>query len=417
MMGQIAIEKIKRIYQKTSAGMGGCVAIKLPNLRIRRAFLFQGFLFHSLLLGLLLLPGGLSANDSALEHLSDEALLERAIRVYRLENDCMEATRLYFELLGREPTPHLQVAALFNMGVCYERRGLWQEALDNYQVILREFPQVPEAADARFREGVVLEQLGRYRDAEKAFATISPTHPGVSTVDLRAIQVQRAWQEVMLGHDRTALRLLEPVLDAWAQMPEEERKPERFFYGKARVALGILLLGYASARPVGPKGPLEFLGISLARLQGAEHEDTWLRRRLSEREERILAARVHLEAASDTRDPIWISACHYLEGQAAEAYVDALGRSPIPSYLKGEARDTYQEALQQQLRRTKITASELYLRGHELAVGNVDSSEWARQLKRKAEVIEQKGVDALGHPDVSPVWKGNVGGNRAELTF
>lgn len=377
-------------------------------------------------LWLLLVLGGAAPlqaqGDAAFEGMSDVEVLERAIRVYRAEADCDYAIRAYHVLLSRDTTDHIRLASLYNQGMCFERRLFWEEALANYRALVRDFPEHSSALDARFRQGVVLEQLGRYPESERAFRSI-PSHPALTASDVRAIDVQLAWQQLMQGKRRSALRRLTSVADEWDKLSMEERRPERFFIGKAHLALGILLSQYAAEMVFVPRGPLEHLSHAVAILTGQENR--WLVSRRKERELRLIAARVHYDAAMQQGIPLWVSAAHYQLGSDAERLYRVLNDAPPPTYLNPAQKLDYQAKMKERTRDYLLTASQLYLRGHELAVQTQDGSAWALLLARRVDRVDQEGVDALGEALPIDIWngeswkrnpmRGDLGGNRAEL--
>lgn len=380
--------------------------------------------------------------------MSDQELLERAIRIYRQEGDCEWAIRAYHELLSRQTSEHVQVAALYNQAICFERRLFWQEALANYREIQQRYPRAQAALDAQFREGVMLELLGRFSDAEKRFGAMPTSHPQLTDADERAIQVQVGWQQLMQGKDKKAVRTLQKVLDAWEALPPEELKPERFYQGKLHLALGMVLSRYAERATLAPEGAFgpeagAWWSLRLARL--TRHEDQWLKAQRTEREKRLTAAQHHYALARETGIPLWMSAVVYCMGLDAESFYHALNDAEPPAYLTPSQRTLYSTRLREVTRDYLVTAAQLYLAGQEQAVAQQDSSAWAHLLERKASQIEALGVDSLGRLNEGPgpmgagtgksgrgpssgrkgpnaghrfwsePWKGDLGGEKAEL--
>ena len=386
----------------------------------RRVLLHPVLLLVALLLGAGIVPGGRGGAGLGIvqaaaifDGMSDQELLERAIRIYRQEGDCEWAIRAYHELLSRDTSDHIQVAALYNQAVCFERRLFWDEALANYQELQRRFPNDPAALDACFREGVMLELQGKFARAEQRFRAISPGSPTLTDADRRAIQVQIGWQQLMQSHRRQAASTLAAVDRAWQKLPVEELTPEKFYLGKAHLALSMLLSQYASEVALAPAPGLDRLSLRLARLLG--REDRWLVSRRTRREDRLTAAQRHYTLALQQGIPIWISAVHFRLGSDAEAYYQALNAAEPPAQLTRSQQSYYRTQLKAQTREYQVTAAQLYLRGHEQAVAQQDGSAWAHLLELKVKQIEAQGVDSLGGAPPLEVWKGGLGGEKGEL--
>ncbi|MFM7200112.1 MAG: tetratricopeptide repeat protein [Myxococcota bacterium] len=375
----------------------------------------------------LLLCWGLSWNPSAsastqqetqeFQHLSDTALLERAIQLYRQSGDCDEPIRLYHVLLSRQPSEALQLAALFNQGKCFEQRRFWAEALANYQQLIEQFPQAPARVDALFRQGVVLEQLGQHAQATTRFQQVRRLGSTLTDADQRALTVQLAWQDLMRGHPRRALRHVQPVRAAWTQLSEEERRPERFYQAKAEILYGLVLSRYASEAGLVPEKPREHLGLWWARRRG--QEQVWLKRHFSRWETRMQAARAHNEAAIKLGVNPWVAAGYYGLGTDGLRFLRAIRQAPIPEALSDDDSVQYREAVHHRTHAYLQDAAQLLVQGHEQAIGRSDRSAWAQLLAELARLIDEEGLEGLQTLDPGWPWLQQqlqgAGGSDAEL--
>lgn len=81
----------------------------------------------------------------------------------------LEAARSYQEAVTRQLTPAIKAAARYNLAVCLEDLQRPQEALEQYEAFLREFPEDALAADAAVRAGDLYFTQKRYDQARVRF--------------------------------------------------------------------------------------------------------------------------------------------------------------------------------------------------------------------------------------------------------
>lgn len=164
------------------------------------------------------------------------ALFERGGKAFR-DKQFDAAAALFKEAYDASPDP----AFLYNIGLCYERRGRWRLAVDYYERFLAEAPDAPAVPDVRRRR----DQAIKMREAEMAVVTLTGAPPGaqvevealgkpvrcVTPCTLRVDPGPVALKAMLGPEVATATRTLEPS-ETWA--------PELTF-GKS-VALGTVLV-------------------------------------------------------------------------------------------------------------------------------------------------------------------------------
>jgi len=347
----------------------------------------------------------LEAAEADLTTWSDDRLLDRAIRAYH-QGDCLWALRLYRELRGRPLEPADQVAALYNQGMCLELGRFWEDAASSYEELLQRHPDADAARDALFRLGVSLEVRGRFAEAAACFHRILRRYPDLLPHDRRAVQVQIAWQEVMQGQDRRALKRLRRVQAEWTAQTGEASARERFYQGKARIALGLMLSRYGEA--------LELTSSPLDRVLGwgRTRQEAWTQRRMAELEARFNAAGRHYDQALQQRTPIWSSAALYLHGRDAEAFYHKVLELPPPAWLTPSQQTLFRSMLRERLRPYLVRAAHYYLKGLEVAQSTGDDSGWARWLALRVKQLDDEGIDGLATDRALETWKGDLGGAR-----
>ncbi len=351
---------------------------------------------------------------SDLSSWSDEELFESAVAA-RDNGDCVWALELFRELLQRATDTPLAPRALYGQALCYEDRGLWEAAAGNYEQIIARFPTASTAPDAWFRQGMLLERQSRFREAERCYRHILKQYKDLEDADRRAVETQLAWEQLLQGRIRRAVKHLDRLEKAWEELAPGDLRVERFYVAKAHIALGAVLSDHASRITFQAPRP----GRGLARylfLGATGRHQKWLADRLQEREERVRAATFHYGIARRQKTPIWISAAFFLNGSDHVGHYLALNHAPIPRGLTEDQAALYREMLAEKTRVYLVSASQLFLQGHEAAVANGDTSRWAELLTAKVRLVEREGVEGLADDPRSSgafwLWSDMLVGSR-----
>ncbi len=346
-----------------------------------------------LVAGVLLLFPVLPVEATDLSHMADTELFNSAVAA-RDNGDCPWALELLKELLLRTEEPPLAPRALYVQALCLEETGRWDEATEAYRRIADRYPESESAPDALFRLGMARERQGRFREAARCYRRILKRYKDLSGPDIRAVETQLAWERLLQSRVHPALKRLKRLEDTWEAMAPEDLRDERYYVAKAHIALGAILSAHAAKVGFGMPRPGRGLAGFLWFGVTGRHQK-WLANRLEEREARVRAAAYHYGVARRQKAAIWISASFFLHGCDHVGHYLALNRAPVPRRLTADQAALYRDMLAEKTRIYLVSASQLFLKGHEAAVANEDSSRWAELLAAKVRLVEDQGVEAL----------------------
>lgn len=107
----------------------------------------------------------------------------------------------------------LEAPVAYQLGILAEMRERYPEALRSYQAIVARFPDSPEAEDARFREALVLDDLGRHKEALVALRALKKGHRWVGA-DAETLAIERGVAELGYGRVKRGVRHIQRALDA-----------------------------------------------------------------------------------------------------------------------------------------------------------------------------------------------------------
>lgn len=129
----------------------------------------------------------------------------------------------------------------YQLAILAEMRERYPEALAGYQDVIAKHPDSPEAEDARFREALVLDDLGRHREALAALRALRRTGH-YEGADALSLQIERGVAELGYGRTRRGIRHVQGALDAL-----EGSDDARWMRARGRAALLRVQLQRADA--------------------------------------------------------------------------------------------------------------------------------------------------------------------------
>ena len=124
--------------------------------------------------------GELELADAAEGATAGELDRYREARSAARENRWTDCIGLFQDFLERFPTSPYADEAAFRLAECNYQRGSYREAILGFETVVSQYPQGERAADALYRQGEALLQLGpRYiKAARRAFERVLEEHPG-----------------------------------------------------------------------------------------------------------------------------------------------------------------------------------------------------------------------------------------------
>ena len=118
----------------------------------------------------------IALHDTSYQQFYDE-IQSKMAELYLDENQTAKAKSIYQEKLKRDP---LSAEAMYNLGLIYEKEGLWEEALDTW----RKYSQGLKAGssywfESRYRTAKALTQLGKVDEACEIITMTRVLHPAL----------------------------------------------------------------------------------------------------------------------------------------------------------------------------------------------------------------------------------------------
>jgi len=160
---------------------------------------------------------------------------------------------------GPEPTYHAAVSA--------ELQERYDDALQGYETVLSNWPGDPRSVDAGFRRALVLEDLGRHKDAIRQVRVLQRSGDW-SEQDEQSLALARGVNELGQGRVRRGLRRLDRALES-----AEGADGLAWMRAKARAALARHLLRSAQGIPmVHGRRASRNLEARAAAISGAERQ-------------------------------------------------------------------------------------------------------------------------------------------------
>ncbi len=141
------------------------------------------------------------------------------------------AIERYLSLLQAHPTHRGNHAVLYQLARAQEQAGQMDAALATLTQLVSQHADSPYTEEAQFRRGEMLFALGRYAQAEAAYATVLALQPmGGSGAEAASVYAQRApymlgWSRFKQGAMDSALPPLFTVLDQFLTLHAEATAP------------------------------------------------------------------------------------------------------------------------------------------------------------------------------------------------
>ncbi len=135
----------------------------------------------------------------------------------------------------------LAAPVAYQLAVLSEMRERYPEALFAYREVQERYPDTAEAADARFREALVLDDLGRHKEALAALRALHRAERWEGA-DALSLQIERGVASLGYGRTRRGVRQIQTALDQLEGADEA-----RWMRARGRAALLRVQLNAADA--------------------------------------------------------------------------------------------------------------------------------------------------------------------------
>lgn len=274
------------------------------------------------------------------EALDSNDVFERAYTAFSAR-DYEVAAQNYDLIIRYFPDSRFYLPSLYNAGLAYEKLERWEEASQRYRLVIEKFPSEKDARDAYYRLAQAEEHLRRYDQVVELMTQVL-LRPELNTFDRIEAHVRRANALAELGQLDEAANGYETALDINDDAPPEQRlQPGSHFLVQTYFGLGrVHHLKVSAIKLVLPP---ERMGEDLK-----EKADLFLR-----------AQSAYIKALSH-HHPHWSMAAGYMIGRLYEDFYADIFESEIPDDLSAEAVGFYFEELRKQIRPLMVRAVQVY---------------------------------------------------------
>lgn len=231
--------------------------------------------------------------------------------------------------------------SLYNAGLSYERLQRWQEAATKYETIIEKFPEKPDAKDAFYRLAQAYEAMQDY-DKVVELMTLILLRPELTTFDRVEAHVRRASALVEIGSLEEAADGYRSVLSINDDAPADQRlAPDSHYLVQTYFGLGNVF--HKQVLAVRLVLPTERMGTDLQ-----TKADLFMR------------AQSHYIKALSFHHPQWSMAAGYMIGKLYEDFYTDIFESEIPNDLTPEHLALYFDELRKTLRPLMERAVQVY---------------------------------------------------------
>jgi tetratricopeptide (TPR) repeat protein len=286
---------------------------------------------------MLIRPG---ANGQPTEALDSNDVFSQAYTAFSARN--YEVAAENYDLIIRYfPESRFYLPSLYNSGLAYEKLERWEEASDRYREVITKFPTESDARDAFYRLASAEEHLLRY-EAVVELMTQVLLRPELTTFDRIEAHVRRANALVEIGNLDEAINGYQTALTINAEAPGEQKlQPGSHFLVQTYFGLGRVFHLQVSAIKL--VLPTERMGEDLK-----EKADLFLR-----------AQSAYIKALS-FHHPHWSMAAGFMIGRLYEDFYSDVFEAEIPEDLSAEAVGFYFDELRKQIRPLMVRAVQVY---------------------------------------------------------
>lgn len=272
--------------------------------------------------------------------LDSSEVFNRAYEAFSARN-YEEAVANYEVIIRYFEDSRFFLPSLYNAGLSYERLQRWDSAAKQYELIISKFPEAPEAKDAYYRLAQAYESLGAH-DRVVELMTLILLRPELTTFDRIEAHVRRSTSLIEIGSLEEAADGFRSVLNINEDAPADQRlAPDSHYLVQTYFGLGHVFHRQVSAIKL--VLPTERMGQDLQ-----TKADLFLR------------AQSHYIKALSHHHPQWSMAAGYMIGKLYEDFYTDIFEAEIPDDLTQEHLALYFDELRKKLQPLMERAVQVY---------------------------------------------------------
>jgi|GEM_PF-1568580 len=301
-----------------------------------------------------------AGGEATIDAVSALALLDQAQAALKASRPA-EAIALYRRLAAEFPTSRMAPAALYDIGVLYERQGDVVNAVAAYRDLVTRFPTGAESLDAHLRIAGLLAEKRDWKGADTTLAEIL-TRADLAHAERLEAQARRGYVQLELGDTALAETTLRAAVATWTRA---QRIDDRYYIAMAHYYLA----------------ELRHRDFAAVKLRSA---DDLLKADLVKKEALAAAAYDEWREALELQDPYWALASGYQMSQIFFELWQTAVTSPFPDGLGANARAFYTTDVHDRVRRHLQTALDGHQMNVRLAGAYGVTNAWSEASKTRA---------------------------------
>jgi len=329
----------------------------------------------------------------ALDSYDDETLFKRGVEL--LDASANEEAILYFErLLGQYPQSKYFKPSLYNLGAALSNLHRCELAIERFDAYLAETDeqrQYQDVVDARFKKGVCLAELGRYKEVVELF-DVMVVEPDLKTPDRIEALVDAGIGHFMLGDHTTAEYRMREAIRIHRGAEKLERLEADYFIAQAHFYLGEI-------------SRAEFSRLKLEMPPPGTDQKEKMAEQLEEKCQRLLSAQSDFIRAIKVGNPGWATAAGYKIGAMYEELYDNMVNLPVPPDLTSEQAQLYVSELKGRVNILLTKAMLVWERSLDMAHRTGADNEWVQRTETSLQRLRELMVNqtgSVGPPDSNP---------------
>lgn len=255
--------------------------------------------------------------------------------------DYEEAVANYEVIIKYFEDSRFFLPSLYNAGLSYERLSRWEDAATKYTQIIEKFPEEPDAKDAYYRLAQAHEELGNFEEVVELM-TVILLRPELTTFDRIEAHVRRSKALMETGSLDEAADGFRSVLNINEDAPADQRLQPNSHY---------LVQAYFGIGEVYHRKVLQIPLVLPPERMGAD---------LQEKADLFMRSQSHYIKALSFHHPQWSMAAGYMIGKLYEDFYADIFQSEIPDDLTQEHIALYFDELRKTLRPLMERAIQVY---------------------------------------------------------
>ena len=300
---------------------------------------------------------------------------------------CAAAVEYYDHIAREFSTSRFLSPALYNAGLCFERKGKLAEAARRFEMLIVRTPKSVDVKHARLRLVSLRLELKQLRSALRLSDKLLASDQ-LSVSERVEVMARRSQALLALERTEEASRQAQATLSYHRSLAEKERLRDTYFIAAANFVLAEILRRSAAT-----------LKLNLPSVEAQ-------RLALHRRAELILAAQREYFSTIRWASAEWAAASGFQVGAMYDELWDELMAVPIPESLSEEAKEVYPAELAKMIRPLVRHA----VRYWELTLMMIErtgvKSEWAQRIQENLERVRDKLLGKLsglsGESDAHP---------------